>query len=543
MAESPLPDLPPPPPPPPPRPPKASSTPVQDLPPSSSTTSNGHPSKNSHSNDTGTGETPVAGVVPVLSTSTSTSGERDPSLLVKAVSPSSTRSPPSTATTTTSNSNNHHTKTKTTTTGSDAIPSSASESHSSSPTPSPPSAPAPAPAVDHHHDNDNEESKVPATASHAIQGGDTSTAQQGEMTPASSSEENRSQAASPRPNSSSRPPPTSIHPPPPTSSSHHPPRPPSHSSHSQPHVPPYDEQQPAALNSNSHLASLLAQAYKDAEALRTEAASSKARAERAERRLSLYESDSFSIQPQPSSQPTTTESQREQLALLTSLETQLAASEAAHADAQGRLQHVVDAWGEYERWLRVVDVRVGDARGAVGTVVGEARAALEGAGVRRAVDAMEVDSVAQPLPPFSRPRLSIHPQQQAYAASTRESMRPPISSGTTVPISMPMTIAGQSLPASNSGQGQGQGTLYVPATSPFHPGRVRPRTASLEGMGQGGVAKRPRSMASDPVSCFASGLDFLWRSGGGGLWFFFPPVYSRIYRHPPRIHRPQRRLY
>lgn len=116
--------------------------------------------------------------------------------------------------------------------------------------------------------------------------------------------------------------------------------------------------------------------------------------------------------------------------------------------------------------------------------------------MRRAVDAMEVDSVAQPLPPFSRPRLSIHPQQQAYAASTRESMRPPISSGTTVPISMPMTIAGQSLPASNSGQGQG--TLYVPATSPFHPGRVRPRTASLEGMGQGGVAKRPRSMASDP---------------------------------------------
>ncbi|KAG8993332.1 hypothetical protein FRB90_000726 [Tulasnella sp. 427] len=200
--------------------------------------------------------------------------------------------------------------------------------------------------------------------------------------------------------------------------------------------------------SNAQLAVLLAQAYQDIEALRTERDNALHRAENAQALLSATSAASG-----PGSSGAAS---NDAAATITALQTVNESQLRTISDLNTRLKAIAEHWSAYERWCSGIDVRTADARFALGRSIN---------GLTNTSDNDAIASASSPLPfkdilPFqpgslsrrqSRATLSSHPALQIPPGAPGG--RPTSSAG--VPSNLP------------------------PIPSGVVAGRVRPRESSI----------------------------------------------------------------
>jgi hypothetical protein len=109
--------------------------------------------------------------------------------------------------------------------------------------------------------------------------------------------------------------------------------------------------------SNTQLAALLSEAFREIDALKRDLAIAKKRAERAERLVQTLNSD-------PSSSPPNQDQQHAQTLkrLIEDYEDRLAQAEMAREDAEARRRVAQESWEQTERYISLVESRAKDAR-------------------------------------------------------------------------------------------------------------------------------------------------------------------------------------
>jgi uncharacterized protein (DUF3084 family) len=117
--------------------------------------------------------------------------------------------------------------------------------------------------------------------------------------------------------------------------------------------------------SNTQLATLLAESYKDAENLRRELASAKKRAEKAERVLvNLQTAQQASADASSVSGPSPDVSR-----MIMDYEDRIARAERGRDEAEARRRTIHDTWASLDRYFSLVETRAHDARLHFGRVV------------------------------------------------------------------------------------------------------------------------------------------------------------------------------
>ena len=111
--------------------------------------------------------------------------------------------------------------------------------------------------------------------------------------------------------------------------------------------------------SNTQLAALLSDAFRDLDALRRDLAIAKKRAEKAERLIQTLTSDPTASPPNQDHQQKHAQTVKK---LIEDYEDRLAQAEMAREDAESRRRMAQDSWEQIERYLSLVESRAKDAR-------------------------------------------------------------------------------------------------------------------------------------------------------------------------------------
>jgi len=264
-------------------------------------------------------------------------------------------------------------------------------------------------------------------------------------------------------------------------------------------VPPTDSSSPSSHSlpspgsvSNTQLAALLAEAYRDNDSLRKELASTRKRAEKAERIIQVINSDPISSPStaggsatnggSANSSPLDVQQLQQRHAetvkrLIDEYDEQVRSAQMAREDAETRRRGLFDGWEQLERYLADLELRAKDARSALSRIAsgGGPASALSLPGLPSPITLLSASSPSS-ANPTQFPLATMGPPG---AVPSHRTSRPTSSRTAIFPVLPPH-------PNSN-----------LPGTS-HPPGTRRPRTPSLDAYAANQPpTKRSRANADD----------------------------------------------